>query len=83
MTQDIEQQIVQFMQREAVQGHFEHTVNEVGKGITVSYSKVRPSLAVLAERGAVKYRERSPKRVPYYYLAELLRVVDETWGEKQ
>jgi len=81
MTQDTEQQVVQFMQRDAVEGRFEHTIGEIAERTSVSYSDVRTALAVLVERGVIGSRDRTRKSIPYYYLAELLTLVRKTWGK--
>lgn len=82
MNQDIEQQIVKFMRGEVPKGHFEHRVREIADGTGAGYNSVGKALASLVAKEIVKYRERTRRRIPYYYLAEVLDLVRKAWAEE-
>jgi hypothetical protein len=73
MLQDDEQTIVDFLKREALEGHFESTTNEIANGVKSSYNQVSRVLERLIMRDQIGYRERGTERksVRYFYLEDL------------
>ncbi|MFC1925115.1 hypothetical protein ACFLW2_00275 [Chloroflexota bacterium] len=80
MLQNDEQAIVDFLKREASEGHFESTTSEIANGAKFSYNQVSRILERLIMRGQIGYRERGTERksVRYFYLKDLLSL----WKEK-
>lgn len=74
MLQPDEQAILDFLKREALEGHFESTTTEIANGINVSYNQVTRILERLIIRRKVGFRERGTERksVRYFYANELL-----------
>ena len=80
MLQDDEQAIVDFLQREALEGHFESTTTEIANGVKFSYNQVSRIIERLIIHGHIEYRERGTERksVRYFYLSDLVTL----WKEK-
>jgi len=80
MLQDDEQAIVDFLKREALDGHFESTTSDIANGVNFSYNQVSRILERLIIRDQIGYRARGTERksVRYFYLMSLLSL----WKEK-
>lgn len=80
MLQADEQAILDFLMREALDGHFESTTTEISNGVNISYNQVTRILERLIMRRKVGFRERGTERksVRYFYATELLSL----WKEK-
>jgi len=81
MLQDDEQTILDFLQQEALVGHFDSTTSEIAYGVKLSYNRVVRLLERLIMRGQVAYRERGTERkfVRYFYLIDILDLCQERW----
>ena len=81
MLQDDEQTILDFLQKEALIGHFDSTTSEIAYGVKLSYNRAVRLLERLIMRGQVAYRERGNERklVRYFYLTDLLDMCKERW----
>lgn len=79
--QNDEQSIIDFLKREALQGHFESTTAEIANGTRLSYNQVGKILERLIIRDQVGFRERGTERksVRYFFLRDILDLCKERW----
>jgi len=78
---DEEGLILEFLKQEALQGRFESTTREIANGTHLGYNRVGRILERLLTRDEIRCRER--KRVPYYYLIDILVICQERWKNQE
>lgn len=73
MSEEIDNRMTRFMEKELTEGHFEHTLREISKGTGLTYNDVSKGVERLKTKGLIGFRERgsSKKFVPYYYITKL------------
>jgi predicted transcriptional regulator len=73
LSEEVDNRVIRFIERELPKGHFEHTIREISKGTDLSYTGVSKSVERLTTKGLLNFRKRGndKKFAPYYYLARL------------
>ncbi len=83
MARDIDHDVVAFMKKGNLAGHFEFTTREVADGIEVSYTAVDRAMIRLSNDSIVEFRTRGAGDRPakHYYLKELKELAKKFLGK--